>query len=223
MIDQLIKLFEDNRNKENAIKQKAYLRDQFEFLGIAKPIRAKLEKDFVKTTKELEVEVVKCIIFELANLKYREYLYTAQQVMNANFKRFSFEDVIELAEITKINSWWENTDGFQSFLKKWFKQNLGSIRLFVEIYYKDNNMWMRRLAIIAQLGLKEETDFVILKRAIRYNNKDDEFFIQKAIGWSLRDYSKVNPKVVNEFINSNKNNMSNLAIREATKYLDSNG
>lgn len=219
MIEQLVILFEENKNEENAAKQKAYLKNQFEFLGIAKPIRAKLEKEFVKSTKEYSVEELKEIIFELANLGYREYLYTAQQVMNANFKRFSFDDVIELVEITKIGSWWENTDGFQSFLKKWFKVNLKYIRPFVEMYYKDDNMWMRRLAIIAQLGIKEDTDFVILKKAIRFNNKYDQFFIQKAIGWSLRDYSKVNPNAVNGFLDSTKSKMSNLAIREASKYL----
>lgn len=222
MIEQLIEVFEENRNEINAIKQEAYLKEQFKFLGLAKPIRAKLEKSFIAESKQFNTNQVKAIVFELANLEHREYMYTAQQVMHANFKKFNYEDIIELVEITKINSWWENTDGFQSVLKKWFKVNPQYIRPFVETYYKDENMWMRRLSIIAQLGIKQDTDFVILKRAIRYNNKYNEFFIQKAIGWALRDYSKVNPEAVTEFIELNKLKMSNLAIREASKYLGKN-
>ncbi len=122
-------------------------------------------------------------------------------------------------KITLIDSWWENTDGFQSFVRKWFKANPEAIRPFIESKYKDDNMWIRRLAIIAQLGLKEQTDFTIMKRAIRYNFSYDEFFIQKAIGWALRDYSKSNQKAVTEFIEKYNDKLSNLAIREGSRYL----
>lgn len=216
---QLIEVFEANANADNAVKQEAYLKDQFKFLGIAKPIRAKLEKEFVKETKLLPKEKAMELVFELSNLGYREYLYTSQMVMQANYKQFNYNDILALTVITRSNQWWENTDGFQSFLKKWFRDNPDYIRPFVLEFYKDENLWMRRLAIIAQLGMKDITDFTVMKRAIRYNLKYDEFFIQKAIGWALRDYSKVNPKEVSKFIDEYERKMSNLAIREGSKYL----
>lgn len=216
---QLIEVFEANANADNAVKQEAYLKDQFKFLGIAKPIRAKLEKEFVKDSKLLLKEKVIELVFELSNLGYREYLYTSQMVMQANYKQFNYYDILALTVITRSNQWWENTDGFQSFLKKWFRDNPDYIRPFVLEFYKDENLWMRRLAIIAQLGMKDVTDFTVMKRAIRYNLKYDEFFIQKAIGWALRDYSKVNPKEVSKFIANYELKMSNLAIREGSKYL----
>lgn len=216
---QLIEVFEDNANPDNAIKQKAYLKDQFEFLGLAKPIRAKLEKEFVKSTKQLTKAEVISLVLELTKFEYREYLYTSQMVMQANYKKFDYEDILKLTEITRHNQWWENTDGFQSFLKKWFRANPEYIRPFVLEFYKDENLWMRRLAIIAQLGLKDLTDYTVMKRAIRYNFKYDQFFIQKAIGWALRDYSKVSPTEVATFIATYQDKMSNLAIREGSKYL----
>ncbi|WOO89365.1 DNA alkylation repair protein [Mollicutes bacterium LVI A0078] len=216
---QLIEVFETNANAENAVKQEAYLKNQFKFLGIAKPIRAKLEKEFVKDSKLLPKQKVIELVFELSNLGYREYLYTSQMVMQANYKQFNYNDILALAVITRSNQWWENTDGFQSFLKKWFRDNPDYIKPFVLEFYKDENLWMRRLAIIAQLGMKDITDFTVMKRAIRYNLKYDEFFIQKAIGWALRDYSKVNPKEVSKFIDDYELKMSNLAIREGSKYL----
>lgn len=216
---QLIEVFEANANADNAVKQEAYLKEQFKFLGIAKPTRAKLEKEFVKDSKLLPKEKVTELVFELSNLGYREYLYTAQMVMQANYEKFNYNDILALTVITRSNQWWENTDGFQSFLKKWFRDNPDYIRPFVLGFYKDENLWMRRLAIIAQLGMKDVTDFTVMKRAIRYNLKYDEFFIQKAIGWALRDYSKVNPKEVSKFIANYELKMSNLAIREGSKYL----
>ncbi len=219
-IDELQAVFESYRDEDNAQKQKAYLKNQFEFLGLSKPIRAKLEKDFIKSTKSLSTEEIIKIVFELNEIGYREYLYTSQMVMQANFKKFSYDDVITLSKTTLTNQWWENTDGFQSFLKKWFKANPQYIESFVLQFYKDENMWMRRLAIISQLSMKEITSFKAMETAILYSITENEFFIQKAIGWALRDYSKVNPKVVREFIEENKNQMSNLAIREGSKYLD---
>ncbi len=218
-IKQLQQIFEANSDEENAAKQKAYLKNQFEFLGLPKPIRSKLEKDFIKSTKKLSKEKIIAIVFELNTLGYREYLYTSQMVMQANYKVFNYEDIILLSDITLINQWWENTDGFQSFLKKWFKTNPQAIRPFVLNFYQDENMWMRRLAIIAQLGMKENTDFEVLQKAIIYNLDYDEFFIQKAIGWALRDYSKVSSPKVGLFIEQSKNQMSKLAIREGSKYL----
>ncbi len=217
--EQLIEVFEINANPENAIKQEAYLKNQFKFLGLAKPERAKLEKEFVKSSKKLEKEDVIKLVFELSNIGYREYLYTGQMVMQANYKRFSYEDILNLTTVTRSNQWWENTDGFQSFLKKWFRDNPQFIKPFVLEFYQDQNMWMRRLAVIAQLGMKELTDFTVMKKAIDYNLKYDEFFIQKAIGLALRDYSKVNPIEVGAFIDENKTKLSNLAIREGSKYL----
>ncbi len=217
--NQLIEVFEANANPENAVKQKAYLKNQFEFIGLAKPVRAKLEKEFVKETKSLPKDEVIELVFDLSKLGFREYLYTGQMVIQANYKRFNYEDVLALTAITRDNQWWENTDGFQSFLKKWFRDNPECIKPFVLEFYQDDNMWMRRLAIIAQLGMKDLTDFTVMERAIKYNLKYDQFFIQKAIGWALRDYSKVNKVVVSNFIESHQSQLSNLAIREGSKYL----
>lgn len=218
-ISQLQTIFEQNRDIENAVKQEAYLKDQFMFLGLPKPKRAKLEKEFVKATKSLNNEQIIDICFELTSLGFREYMYTAQSVLHTNYKKLNYNDIERLVQLTLIDSWWENTDGFQSVLKKWFRENPQYIRQFVESYYKHPNMWLRRLAIIAQLGLKEQTDFVIMKRALRYNFNYDEFFIQKAIGWALRDYSKSNSVAVAEFIGKYQAKMSNLAIREGSKYI----
>ena len=84
---------------------------------------------------------------------------------------------------------------------------------------KDSNIWLKRVAILYQLSLKEKVDKQILERILVDNLGDNEFFINKAIGWALRNYSKYNPEWVREFIKKNKDNMASLSIREASKYI----
>ena len=83
----------------------------------------------------------------------------------------------------------------------------------------DKNIWIRRVAINHQILRKEKTNVELLEQIIINNFNQKEFFINKAIGWSLRDYSKTNPKWVIDFIKRHKNSMNNLSIREASKYI----
>lgn len=218
-INELIKLFEANKNSEKAAKMKAYLRNQFEFLGISKPIRVDLEKEFLNSYKEADMDTILDVSLELCNLKYREYMYTSQQLLLKRVKDLTIDDVDKMMNLTLINSWWENTDGYMAIIKKWLKYYPEHIESFVGKYYNKENFWLRRMAIIAQLTLKEQTNFSVLEKAIIYNFDDEEFFIQKAIGWALRDYSKYDKETVKNFIANNKDKMSKLSLREASKYL----
>ena len=84
---------------------------------------------------------------------------------------------------------------------------------------KENDIWLRRVTILHQLSFKEHVDKLLLETILRNNLSDSEFFINKAIGWALRDYSKVNPEWVRKFIEENRTDMANLSLREASKYL----
>lgn len=85
------------------------------------------------------------------------------------------------------------------------------------VYLRATDKWVRRVGIMLQLGWKERTDSQYLQTAILANQGDEDFFIQKAIGWALRDYSKVNPEWVRTFVANHA--LSALAQREGCKYL----
>ena len=85
---------------------------------------------------------------------------------------------------------------------------------------EDKDFWIRRIAIDHQLGRKEKTNPDLLEQILIHNFGSDEFFIDKAIGWALRDYSKTNPEWVKAFIDKYKDKMSNLSIKEARKYIE---
>lgn len=84
---------------------------------------------------------------------------------------------------------------------------------------KDEDFWLRRTAIDHQLCRKDKTNTELLEKILVNNFGSDEFFINKAIGWSLRDYSKTNPEYVKAFISKYSDQMANLSIKEASKYL----
>lgn len=84
---------------------------------------------------------------------------------------------------------------------------------------KDDDFWIRRIAIDHQLCRREKTNTELLEKIIVNNFGSNELFINKAIGWALRDYSKTNPLWVKEFLNKYQDKMDNLSIKEASKYI----
>ena len=83
----------------------------------------------------------------------------------------------------------------------------------------DEDFWLRRIAIDHQLGRKEKTNTELLEKILVNNLGSREFFINKAIGWSLRDYSKTDPEWVRDFIRTYGEKMDKLSVREGSKYL----
>ena len=81
-------------------------------------------------------------------------------------------------------------------------------------------MWLRRLAIDHQIGRKDKTNAELLAAIILNNLVSDEFFINKAIGWSLREYAKTNPQWVRQFLADYQHQLSSLSYREVSKHLN---
>ena len=115
-------------------------------------------------------------------------------------------------------SWWDTVDLLAKVIGSLVIRIEGYDQIMLE-WSKDSNIWLKRVAILYQLSLKEKVDKQILERILVDNLGDNEFFINKAIGWALRNYSKYNPEWVREFIKKNKDNMASLSIREASKYI----
>jgi 3-methyladenine DNA glycosylase AlkD len=83
----------------------------------------------------------------------------------------------------------------------------------------EDNIWLRRVSILHQLAFKEQTDPSLLRTVLLNNLEDSEFFIQKAIGWALREYAKTDESWVRHFVKEFENDLSSLSQREALKNL----
>jgi len=211
-------LFEANRNDENAYFMKKYMKNKFEFLGIKKPLRTELSHDMLKKANLPNKSEFFDIIIELNALEYREYHQFAIEVMIKYAKDFEIND-IELLEFMIItNSWWDTVDmvstkGVGTYFLK-FPEMINDI---TQKWMASEYLWLQRTCIIFQLSYKTKTDTGLLSRFILLKKDDKEFFIRKAIGWALREYSKTNPNWVKNFVN--EVGLSGLSKREALRLI----
>lgn len=209
-----IKTYE-NLNKSE--KMSAYMRGKFKFLGINAPLRYALEKEYfkeLKTSRKIDWNFVEILWKE----EEREFQYIATDYLNNMKNYLKYEDLDKLYKLIKSKSWWDSVDNFPRLISKIVDLDKNTNKE-MEKWSKDDNLWIRRVSIIYQLHRKDKTNEEFLKRNILNNLNGNEFFINKAIGWALRDYSKYNSAFVREFIDENRENLSTLSIKEASKYL----
>jgi 3-methyladenine DNA glycosylase AlkD len=210
-------MFKMTSSKENQVPMERYMRNQFKFLGLKTPQRKAESKAYIKDSKKLPLPEVFQEIADLYKRDEREYQYVAIDMAYANVRRLSFEDIQSLTRYIQIKSWWDTVDTWRKIFGTFVVLHPEEKKRVFSLFYKHNNFWMRRLSIDLQLLEKETLDTELLTKAIEYDIHTDQFFIQKGIGWALRNYSKFNPNWVRKFVASH--DLSKLAVREGTKYV----
>lgn len=209
--------FEKISDRDKADSMAKYMRNMFQFYGIPSPKRREAYKEFIREEKKNKTIdwnfLDKCYEDE-----HREFQYLVLDYLIAMDKELNFEDIPRINNYIKVKQWWDTIDFFNKIIGNIGLRDSRVDSLMLE-WSEDEDFWVRRLAINHQLGRKEKTKTALLEEIITNNFGSDEFFINKAIGWSLRDYSKVNPEWVRVFINRYYDEMSNLSIREASKYI----
>lgn len=229
----IIEEFRQHKNEENAEKQAAYLRHQFEFIGLKTPERRLLAKDFLKEKKG-DKQIDWELVFEFWNLPEREFQYLALDYLHQMKKWLIFDDMEKIKKLTVSKSWWDTVDALDELVghllltgRKQATENDSTayeqVKTLVKEWAQAENFWVRRIAIDCQLSFKNQTDLELLSYNIEKNllgsSFADEFFITKAIGWALRDLAKTNSAWVIKFIEEHENKMAKLSIREASKHL----
>lgn len=132
--------------------------------------------------------------------------------------KLTIDDIPKLKQFILKKSWWDMIDNLDMTIGALALKDSNVNKILLE-WSIDENIWLRRIAIDHQLLRKEKTNTELLEKILKNNLGQAEFFINKAIGWALRDYSKTNPEWVKNFIEKNKEKMAKLSIREASKYL----
>ncbi|GGA62046.1 hypothetical protein GCM10008025_02470 [Ornithinibacillus halotolerans] len=218
MIHKLVKELEANRNLENAIPMEKYMKDHFTFLGIKTPERKKITNQFFKDTGIIKEAFDRDFILQLWAMDEREYQYIALDYIDKMLRKINVEDLALFEELIVTKSWWDTVDMLaQKPVGKIASIDSRVISDTIDSWSVHDNLWLIRTAILFQLKYKEKTNEDILYTYIIRNAESKEFFIQKAIGWALREYSKINPTSVRYFIENTK--LAKLSIREGSKYL----
>ncbi len=135
-------------------------------------------------------------------------------------KKFTtLADLPKLKKLVITKSWWETVDTLVKVFTDLYLRYPSEMTPIMLTWSEDSNLWVKRVALEFQLLLKKQTDTELLAKIIINNLGSDEFFINKAIGWALRDYSKTDSKWVAGFIATYRNELPALSIREGSKYL----
>ncbi|MBM7585158.1 3-methyladenine DNA glycosylase AlkD [Bacillus pakistanensis] len=215
---QIVATFKEYENKELAGPMEAYMRDQFPFLGIKTPERKAIFKDFLNQYSTPELEDLQVIVKELWDQPEREFQYIALALLENQFKHLDTSYLPLVEDLIIEKSWWDTIDAIASnFVGKLLLKYPDQIEPYTRKWIMDENMWLNRTAILYQLSYKAKTDEERLFEYILLHKESDEFFIQKAIGWALREYSKTAPDSVVKFIEKEK--LKPLSKREGLKYL----
>jgi 3-methyladenine DNA glycosylase AlkD len=215
----LIKLFEQHANAVNAEGMKAYMLNQFDFFGLKAPVWRKLSKDYFKKSLP-PFEEVEVIIQDCLQHPKREMQYAAIELLACYQKQWRKETIKIIEYILTHKSWWETVDHAATALTGPYFIKFPDQRLKITTKWnKSNNIWLQRSSIMFQKMYKKETDADLLGKHILELKNSKEFFIQKAIGWALREYSKTDAKWVQSFVK--KHSLSPLSEREALKRISS--
>lgn len=216
-VDALRAVLEAHADSDQAAKMSAYMRDQFCNYGIRTPLRRKLGKPFITEDKKAGVIDWKFVNACWAETK-REFQYVACDYLAALQELLVLEDIPRLETLVRSKSWWDTIDQLDLIIGRIGLRDHGLDTIMLE-WSRDEDFWVRRIAIDHQLLRKNDTNTELLETILINNLGSNEFFINKAIGWALRDYSKTNPDWVRAFINTHRARMAPLSIREGSKYL----
>nr|WP_263324083.1 DNA alkylation repair protein [Neobacillus sp. Marseille-Q6967] len=216
----LTSLLEKQRNEENAGYMSRYMKNHFPFFGIKTPERREIEKQFFAETGILKEPFNQEFVWVLWQMEEREYQNIALDYIEKSLKKLVKEDLPFIEKLITTKSWWDTVDVLGPKAAGAIAQKYPEvIEETIDGWAANENMWVRRAAILFQLKYKQKTNDTLLFEYILKNADSKEFFIQKAIGWALREYSKTNPEAVGHFIENNK--LAPLSVREGSKYLRS--
>lgn len=204
-------------DQERSEKMAAYMRHQFDFLGIPTPLRRQQEKAAFKAAKQTKT-VDWGFIDHCWQSSYREHQYLAIDYLVVMEPFLAAIDLAKIEQLVITKAWWDSVDALSEVVRKLVRR-LPALKAEMLRWSLEENLWLRRVAILHQLLQKEQMDRPLLEEVLVNNLGSSEFFINKAIGWSLRDYAKTNPQWVQDFLLRYQTSLAPLTIREASKYL----
>jgi 3-methyladenine DNA glycosylase AlkD len=206
-----------NASAENAVPMEKYMKNLFTFYGINSPQRRTLYKQVLEANKHEVKDNVRQLALLLYTKTQRDYHYIAIEILMKELKnKFRKDDIALIEHLIVTHSWWDSVDTIARHLLGGYLQHFPEETDTVVKQFSDSgNMWLIRSAILYQLGYKKDTDENRLFHECYKHRESKEFFIQKAIGWALREYAKINPNDVKEFVSIA--GLKTLSNREALK------
>jgi 3-methyladenine DNA glycosylase AlkD len=219
VIDRLVTVYGGARDPAGAAPMRAYMRDQFPFLGIPTPRRRTLSREVLAGLPRPGEDDLRTGTLACWDLPEREYRYFACDWLNRNAAVCSPAFLPTARTLVTTGSWWDTVDVLASRVVGAIVARHPETVATMDEWLADENLWLARTAILHQLTYKERTDADRLFRYCLAQAGHRDFFIRKAIGWALREYAKTNPEAVRAFVRAHEDTLSPLSVREARKNL----
>lgn len=194
----------------------AYMKSEMPFLGVRVPAARRIARGAVATETDADVlRAVAAALWEQA--RYREERYAAMAVLGVRALRGDPAIVPDVERMVRTGRWWDYTDELAHRLADLHDARPEETAVTVRAWSRDADMWIRRIAILSQLGRRDRVDRALLSEVVEPNLGDPEFFIRKAIGWALREVARHDPEWVRAY--AAEHPLSPLSRREALKHL----
>jgi 3-methyladenine DNA glycosylase AlkD len=201
-----------------AADMRAYLRNQFPFLGIPTPARRAALKPLFKV--DFDQKRLLTAADQLWRLPEREYRYAAIDLLARHARRLDLDAVAPLLALAQREPWWETVDGLAGIVGdvlRAARRSTPDAQTMMDVALRHDCLWVRRIAMTHQLGWRVETDSIRLFAYAETLAPEGDFFIRKAIGWALRDFARWQPQAVRDFVAAMGGRLSPLSAREATR------
>ncbi len=213
--------FEAKRNPVRAVAMRAYMRDQFEYYGIPAPAQRAIQRDVLaKHPPPTHEDALKDLVLACWSRPEREWQYFGCSLCARGARAASPRFLTTVRKVITTKSWWDTIDNLASHTTGTLVRRHPSLVRTMDRWIEHPNIWLVRTAILYQLSYGKDTDAVRLFDYCLRRSTDTEFFIRKAIGWSLRQYSKTDERAVRTFVHEHGEELSGLSKREALKWLD---
>jgi 3-methyladenine DNA glycosylase AlkD len=219
-ITALEKEFIAQANVAQSSAMEAYMKNHFPFFGIAMPQRRAILKSVSAEYSDEIKANARALAFQLYEKPQREFHYCAIELLLQNCsKKLQKDDIQWIEQLLLTYSWWDTVDTISKYLLgRYLTQFPEQTNMVIEKFSNASNIWLNRSTLLFQLDYKKNTNFSILEAVCEHFKESNDFFIQKAIGWALREYSKINPITVQNYVIST--NLKPLSKKEALRIIE---
>ena len=205
------------KDAKRAAEMRAYMRDKFEYLGMATPVRRAAVAVLIREFAPCTAAEMRAAVEGLWAMREREYQYVAVDLLARHHAALSLDDLPWLFDLVQEKSWWDTVDAMlKAIAPVVWRSGVKGVRA-MDRAVRHKNLWVRRIAMLHQLGRRGECDTERLFLYAEMLAAEKEFFIRKAIGWALRDYAWHDWRAVEKFLKESCGKLSGLTVREAEK------
>jgi 3-methyladenine DNA glycosylase AlkD len=219
VLERLTAAYQAAADPDRAVGMRAYMRDQFPFLGIPGPRQAQLTRAVLAEAGRPREDDLRAVALGCWALPEREYQYFACGLLRRHVKVCSASFLDTARHLIVTRSWWDTVDALAAHVVGPLVARHHELVSTMDAWVGDDNLWLARTALLHQLRYKENTDATRLFHYCLTQAEHRDFFIRKAIGWALREFAKTEPAAVRTFVRAHESRLSPLSIREALKNL----